>query len=69
MEELLRENANLKETIQSRDQNKEYKSMETTLRETHDRAADGRDYKITREKRLNSCLRKLSGLIHAQGCP
>lgn len=35
MEELLRENANLKETIQrTENQNKEYKNMETNLRET-----------------------------------
>lgn len=35
MEEILRENANLKETIQrTENQNKEYKNMETNLRET-----------------------------------
>jgi cell division initiation protein len=60
MEELLRENANLKETIQrSETQNKEYKSMETTLRETLMTAQQMvEDYKINARKEAELLLKE-----------
>jgi len=60
MEELLRENANLKETIQrSETQNKEYKSMETTLRETLMTAQQMvEDYKINARKEAELLIKE-----------
>ena len=60
MEELLRENANLKETVQrSETQNKEYKSMETTLRETLMTAQQMvEDYKINARKEAELLIKE-----------
>lgn len=60
MEELLRENANLKETIQrSENQNREYKSMETTLRETLLTAQQMvEDYKINARKEAELLIKE-----------
>jgi len=60
MEELLRENANLKETIQrSETQNREYKSMETTLRETLLTAQQMvEDYKINARKEAELLIKE-----------
>jgi len=60
MEELLRENANLKETVQrSESQNREYKSMETTLRETLMTAQQMvEDYKINARKEAELLIKE-----------
>jgi cell division initiation protein len=60
MEELLRENANLKETVQrSENQNREYKNMETTLRETLMTAQQMvEDYKINARKEAELLIKE-----------
>ncbi len=60
MEELLRENANLKETVQrTENQIKEYKDMETTLRETLMTAQQMvEDYKINARKEAELLLKE-----------
>jgi len=60
MEELLRENANLKETVQrTESQIREYKSMETTLRETLMTAQQMvEDYKINARKEAELLIKE-----------
>ncbi|PKL51445.1 MAG: arabinan synthesis protein [Nitrospira bacterium HGW-Nitrospira-1] len=60
MEELLRENAKLKETIQrTENQNREYKNMETTLRETLMTAQQMvEDYKTNARKEAELLLKE-----------
>jgi cell division initiation protein len=60
MEELLRENANLKEKVQrSENQVKEYKDMETTLRETLMTAQQMvEDYKINARKEAELLIKE-----------
>ena len=60
MEELLRENSNLKETIQrTENQNKEYKNMETNLRETLMTAQQMvEEYKVNARKEAELLLKE-----------